>query len=68
MLILYGAVNSTAEQKTRLLEAKVVENAETIEQLRRERSLLVSDHKDLQKQFSEVTKVSLHPSCSGHIH
>ncbi|KAI0091595.1 hypothetical protein BDY19DRAFT_885665 [Irpex rosettiformis] len=49
-------VNSTAEQKARLLEAKVVENAETIEQLRQERSLLVSDYKDLQKQFSDVTK------------
>ncbi|KAI0692519.1 hypothetical protein BC835DRAFT_1508673 [Cytidiella melzeri] len=48
--------NSNAEQKARLLEAKVVENVETIEQLRRERSLLVSDHKTLQKQFSDVSK------------
>ena len=41
------------------MEAKVVENAETIEQLRRERSLLVTDHKKLQTQFSDVSKVCL---------
>lgn len=51
------AVNSTAEQRTRLLEAKVIENTETIEQLRQERSVLVSDYKDLQKQFADVVKV-----------
>ena len=51
------AVNSTAEQRTRLLEAKVIENTETIEQLRQERSVLVSDYKDLQKQFGDVVKV-----------
>lgn len=49
--------NANVEQKARLLENKVAENAETIEQLRRERSLLVSDHKKLQKQFTEVSEV-----------
>jgi myosin protein heavy chain len=51
-------VNARAEQKARLLEARVVENAETIDQLRQERSLLVSDHKELQKRFSEISEVS----------
>ena len=49
--------NSNVEQKARLLESKVAENAETIEQLRRERSLLVADHKKLQKQFAEASEV-----------
>lgn len=51
--------NSNVEQKARLLESKVAENAETIEQLRRERSLLVADHKNLQKQFTHVSEVGL---------
>lgn len=34
-----------------------MENTETIEQLRKERSLLVSDHKSLQRQFTQVTEV-----------
>jgi len=50
-------VNARAEQKARLLEVRVVENAETIDQLRQERSLLVSDHKELQKRFSEISEV-----------
>ena len=50
--------NATIDQKARLLEAKVSENSETIEQLRKERSLLVSDHKDLQRQFVQITEVS----------
>ncbi|KAI0255954.1 hypothetical protein BJV78DRAFT_1279159 [Lactifluus subvellereus] len=43
--------NATAEQKARLLEAKAEENAETIEHLRHERSLLAAEHKKLQQRF-----------------
>ncbi len=43
-----------------LLENRVSENTETIEQLRQERALLVADHKALQKRFSEVSEVSPH--------
>ncbi|KAK6967117.1 PACT-coil-coil domain-containing protein [Favolaschia claudopus] len=49
-------VNATAEQKARLLEERVQENAETVEQLRHERSLLAQDHKDLQRRFSEISE------------
>ncbi|KAI0057426.1 hypothetical protein BV25DRAFT_1892643 [Artomyces pyxidatus] len=49
-------VNATAEQKARLLEVKTAENAETIEQLRQERSLLIADHKKLQKRFKEASE------------
>lgn len=52
------SANSTAEQKARQLENRVSENLETIDQLRQERSLLASDHKKLQRQFSEVSEVS----------
>ncbi|KAI0339572.1 hypothetical protein BDW22DRAFT_1399775 [Trametopsis cervina] len=48
--------NSNVEQKARLLESKVVENTETIENLRRERTMLVSDHKELQKKHAHVSK------------
>ena len=51
------SVNANVEQKARLLEARASENAATIEQLRQERSLLVSDHKDLQHRFSEISEV-----------
>lgn len=65
--------NATIDQKARLLEAKVSENSETIEQLRKERSLLVTDHKDLQRQFVQITEVSSvqrrrHESCTDHAH
>lgn len=50
--------NANAEQKARLLEAKVAENVGAIEQLRQERSLLVSDHKELQHRYSEISEVS----------
>lgn len=50
--------NSSAEQRVRLLEARVSENMETIEQLRQERSLLSTDHKDLQRRFVEISEVS----------
>ncbi|KAJ7781957.1 hypothetical protein DFH07DRAFT_1017858, partial [Mycena maculata] len=49
-------VNVNAEQKARLLEVRVSENAETVEQLRQERSLLAMDHKDLQRRFSEISE------------
>ncbi|KAI6112992.1 hypothetical protein F5141DRAFT_1188202 [Pisolithus sp. B1] len=48
--------NANVEQKARLLEARVRGNAETIEQLRQERSLLARDYKDLQRQFAEVSE------------
>lgn len=51
--------NSNAEQKVRLMEVRVAENAETIEQLREERAVLAADHKALQKRFSEISEVSL---------
>jgi uncharacterized membrane protein len=51
-------VNANAEQKARLLEDRVQENAETVEQLRQERSLLAQDHKELQRRFSEISEAS----------
>jgi hypothetical protein len=36
-----------------------MENIETIEQLRQERSLLATAHKELQRRFSENSDVSL---------
>ncbi|KAF9038520.1 hypothetical protein BJ165DRAFT_1352368 [Panaeolus papilionaceus] len=48
--------NANVDQKARILEARVVENADIMEQLRQERSLLASDHKDLQKKFADVTE------------
>ncbi|KZT69318.1 hypothetical protein DAEQUDRAFT_745317 [Daedalea quercina L-15889] len=47
--------SSVAEQKTRALETKVSENAEMIEQLRQERTLLVSEHKELQRRYSRIS-------------
>lgn len=49
--------NANIEQKARLLETRVVENAETIEQLREERNILAVDHKELQRRFAEVSEV-----------
>ncbi|KAF8630539.1 hypothetical protein AX15_002860 [Amanita polypyramis BW_CC] len=49
-------VNATAEQKARILEGRVTANLETIEQLRHERTLLASDHKQLQRRFTELTE------------
>ncbi|KAJ6514991.1 hypothetical protein C8R47DRAFT_1190230 [Mycena vitilis] len=49
-------VNANAEQKARLLEDRVAENIETVEQLRQERSLLATDHKELQRRFSEISE------------
>ena len=46
-----------AEQKARLLEAKVRENMSTIEQLRQERSILARDHKDLQQRYAQASEV-----------
>jgi hypothetical protein len=58
---LTSTANATIEQQARLLECKVKENAETIDQLREERSLLAKDHKELQRQFTEVSEVSVSP-------
>lgn len=52
--------NVNIEQKARLLETRVVENAETIEQLRQERALLAADHKELQRRFAEASEVCYH--------
>lgn len=41
-----------------MLEERVSENAETVEQLREERSLLAMDYKDLQLRFSEISEAS----------
>ncbi len=49
--------NANAEQKARLLEAKVAENMGSIEQLRQERSLLAADHKELQRRYSKAAEV-----------
>jgi len=54
--------NATAEQKARLLEVKAEENAETIEQLRHERSLLAVEHKKLQQRFKKAMEV-----CTLHL-
>ena len=51
------AENAVAEQKARLFEARVSENADTIEQLRQERSMLAAEHKGLQRRFQDVTEV-----------
>jgi len=51
-------VNANVEQKARLLEVRVAENTDTIEQLRQERALLVSDHKELQQRFSVLKRAS----------
>jgi len=52
--------NTSAEHKARRLEGKVAENAETIQQLREERALLASDHKDLQLRFTQLSEVRHH--------
>ncbi|KAF5351346.1 hypothetical protein D9758_008042 [Tetrapyrgos nigripes] len=48
--------NANAEQKARLLETRVAENVEAMEQLREERGLLAAEHKKLQERFSEVSE------------
>ncbi|KAF9006188.1 hypothetical protein BDQ17DRAFT_1389747 [Cyathus striatus] len=48
--------NANAEQKARLLETRVTENIDTIEQLRQERSFLVSEHKQLQQKYLQVSE------------
>jgi myosin protein heavy chain len=52
-----STANATAEQKARLLEVKSEENAETIEHLRQERSLLTAEHKKLQQRFKKALEV-----------
>ena len=56
--------NVNAEQKVRLLEAKVAENLDSAEQLRQERSLLAVDHKALQERYAKASKVC---SASSHV-
>ena len=49
--------NTNAEQKVRLLEAKVAENLDNVGQLRQERSMLAADHKELQRRYSKASEV-----------
>ncbi|VDB90659.1 unnamed protein product [Peniophora sp. CBMAI 1063] len=49
-------LNTVAEQRARLLEARTNENVETIEQLRHERSQLASEHKHLQERFRDANE------------
>jgi type II secretory pathway predicted ATPase ExeA len=58
-----GPVNASLDRKARSLEAKVADNSQTIEQLRQERSLLMKDHKELQRRFTDISEVSRHPVC-----
>ncbi|KAG5725048.1 hypothetical protein E4T56_gene12404 [Termitomyces sp. T112] len=48
--------NANIEQKARVLEGRVIENAETIENLRQERSLLATDYKALQQRFAAISE------------
>jgi hypothetical protein len=50
--------NVTVEQRARLLEKKVAENTRTIENLRRERTSLSADFKDLQRRYADASEVS----------
>ncbi|KAL4266485.1 Pericentrin/AKAP-450 centrosomal targeting domain-containing protein [Pleurotus pulmonarius] len=52
--------NDNADQKARILEGKLLETAETIEQLRQERSLLAADHKQLQRKYAEISEQASH--------
>lgn len=47
------------EERARLLQNRVRANAETIEQLREERNILMQDHKDLQQRFDAVIEVCM---------
>lgn len=55
-----SVANTSVKQKTRTLEDKVSENVQTIEQLREERSLLSTNHRELQRQFAQASEVR-HP-------
>ncbi|KAG6841233.1 hypothetical protein C0991_000517 [Blastosporella zonata] len=48
--------NVNIEQKARLLESRVAENLQTIDNFRHERSLLATDHKALQQRFSAISE------------
>ena len=52
--------NTNAKRKVGLLEVKVAENTDTIEQLCREHSLLAADHKDLLQHYLKASEVSKH--------
>ncbi|KAJ3917416.1 hypothetical protein F5877DRAFT_44671 [Lentinula edodes] len=49
-------VNANIDQRAKLLEIKVAENAETMDQLREERALLATDYKELQQRYSEISE------------
>jgi len=67
-LIIISVVTATAEQKARLLGVKAEENAETIEHLRQERSLLAAEHKKLQQCFKTASEVSgAHPDQKAQV-
>lgn len=55
----YIAENANMEQKARLMETRLVESSDTIENLKQELSLLSTDHKVLQRRFTEISEVSL---------
>lgn len=50
--------NAIAETKARHLEARLLENNIHIENLRSEREVLIRDHEQLQKRFTEINEVS----------
>jgi hypothetical protein len=52
------AATATVEQKARNLQTKVADNADVMDRLRQERSMLLNDHKDLQLQYADVNEVS----------
>lgn len=51
------AATTTVEQKARNLQTKVTENADAMDRLRQERSMLLKDHKQLQQQYANVNEV-----------
>lgn len=55
--LFFNTENANVDQKARLLETRVAENADTIEQLRQERSMIVAEHKELQRRFTDATEV-----------
>jgi chromosome segregation ATPase len=52
------AATATVEQKARILHVKVTENADVLDKLRQERSMLQKDHKQLQQKYTNVNEAS----------
>lgn len=52
------AATATVEQKARTLHVKVTENADALDKLRQERSMLLKDHKQLQQKYTDVNEAS----------